>query len=822
MADSALYLWPAGQVVTNQEIDQAPAALSGQADVGAIQLASPTANPGAITATVLSEAGNLDGAYQYAMTETVGLIDGNGNLHPAGETAAGTASNVVNPSSNPVSLSLPAPTSLTISRTIWRTDAGGSTFYFLVTLVDPQVSTWTDNVADANLGTTTVPAVNTTGTVLQLPVFSAVPGFSAAAGTIIAVTVVSGATEIYRSDGSGWAPITPIATTTTPGIVKISAAPTSGNPVAVTTVDPYYLELIAQDVVNFAATNTNSGANITLTWTNPTSSDFTGRSVFASTTSLANASYASCVANATLISSGLGTGAGALDDYAYAVTLGTTYYFKIFADYITLGNAVESAGVATSLLAQDTTPPGNVTADTATPGNTEVTITWTDPTTAGWAGTLLLRKTGSYPVDQNDGTVVVNSTVSDQYATTGYVDSGLTNGTQYFYQLFPYNTSGYYNTNAANQLTATPENFILYGVSWDTSTGVVTRIDNAAGLTQSDFNTLAPWSDLQRCDLSPAGVINAYYGNAGYTENGTNGQAMVQIPAFYYRMTTTTSGFTFEIATGAAPGFTLHPAFYRDRTGSGVASAVAYRYCSAYEGVSNGTILQSIIGSVPTASEDIDTFRGLAQAIGNGWGVSDFNLMYALQLLYLIEYASFDSQTELGQGYTASTNTAPIATGATSSLGNTSTVGSDSAQTTGTAAMSYRGVENWYGNIFKWLDGYVTSGTSGTTPITIMIGNAAFNDTGSGYTTSYTSSADWTNGGGYESDIWGVPALGFTPNAFAGSSTTGLFDYGFLASGCLPLFGGNWEPGVNAGAFSLDVGSSAASVYSDVGARLAF
>lgn len=203
MATTAWYQWPAGQPVTTLEIDQAPSALSGQADMGAVVLAGPTANPAAISATVLPEAGNLNGAYQYVMTETMGAIDGNGNLHPAGTTAAGTASNVINASDNPVALALPAPSATAISRTIWRTEAGGSTFYFLVTIVDPQVSTWTDNVSDADLGTTEAPTINTTGTVLLLALYDAVPAMQAPAGALIAVSQ-SGGIGLYQSTGSGW------------------------------------------------------------------------------------------------------------------------------------------------------------------------------------------------------------------------------------------------------------------------------------------------------------------------------------------------------------------------------------------------------------------------------------------------------------------------------------------------------------------------------------------------------------------------------------------------------------------------------------------
>ena len=215
MLSSALFTWPAGHVVTALELNEAVAALNGSADVAVINLANPTPNPAAISGTVLSQNGNLNGAYQWVLTETVGLVDGNGNLHPGGQTASGTPSNLVNPSNNPVALSLPAPTAQSISRTIWRTTAGGTTFYFLVTLTNPQVSTWIDDVADADLGTETAPTVNNTGTVLSLPVFDSVPAFSVEAGTLIAVTNADNATTLYRSDGSGWLALPDLAVANT-------------------------------------------------------------------------------------------------------------------------------------------------------------------------------------------------------------------------------------------------------------------------------------------------------------------------------------------------------------------------------------------------------------------------------------------------------------------------------------------------------------------------------------------------------------------------------------------------------------------------------
>src|SRR5690625_3457061 len=82
----------------------------------------------------------------------------------------------------------------------------------------------------------------------------------------------------------------------------------------------------------------------------------------------------------------------------------------------------------------------------AVAGNGEVTLTWGDPedvtiedtlgniiTIARWAGTKIVRKTGSYPVDENDGILILDNKNKNQYQSNGYVDDGLTNGTTYFY-----------------------------------------------------------------------------------------------------------------------------------------------------------------------------------------------------------------------------------------------------------------------------------------------------------------------------------------------------------------------------------------------------
>lgn len=109
-------------------------------------------------------------------------------------------------------------------------------------------------------------------------------------------------------------------------------------------------------------------------------------------------------------------------------------------------------------------------------GNAQVTLTWTDPkdkyaTPEGetaqdpdqlvsvWEYTQIIRKTGSQPAGPHDGELVVSSSVRDQYATTGFVDTSLVNGTLYYYAAFAYNTDGVASEGAfasATPIAGTP------------------------------------------------------------------------------------------------------------------------------------------------------------------------------------------------------------------------------------------------------------------------------------------------------------------------------------------------------------------------------
>lgn len=152
----------------------------------------------------------------------------------------------------------------------------------------------------------------------------------------------------------------------------------------------------------------------------------------------------------------------------------------------------------------------------ASAGNEQITISWTDPNdislgqtvVAEWKGTRVVRKAGSEPTDINDGTLVEDSQVKNQYSSVGYTDTGLTNGTTYYYKLFAYTTKGIVSDGAT--VSATPM-----------AAGLAISITNAganASVTATDgTDTYTATADAS----GNANVVVSASGTYTITANGT-------------------------------------------------------------------------------------------------------------------------------------------------------------------------------------------------------------------------------------------------------------------------------------------------------------
>lgn len=189
---------------------------------------------------------------------------------------------------------------------------------------------------------------------------------------------------------------------------------------------------------------------------------------------------------------------------------GVTYYYKFFPYSTTNTYADDPANEVTITPNPVTT--GNVSALAVTAQlNGRVQLTWTDPaatkvqdgvTLSTWASTKVVYKTGSYPTSPDDGTLVVNSTTRNAHANSPLEVTGLTNGTTYYFALFPISTEGAVNTSTTGRITAIPNKTKLSAVPAQSGTLTYTGVELTP--TFSNYNT---------AQLTIGGVVKAT--NAG-------------------------------------------------------------------------------------------------------------------------------------------------------------------------------------------------------------------------------------------------------------------------------------------------------------------
>ena len=123
--------------------------------------------------------------------------------------------------------------------------------------------------------------------------------------------------------------------------------------------------------------------------------------------------------------------------------------------------------------------------------------------------------------------------------------------------------------------------------------------------------------------------------------------------------------------------------------------------------------LASVSGYSPVVQGTRANFRSAASLRGSGWRVQDIDLVSAIQLLYLVEYANFNSQSKIGNGLTDWLDATwsgwndynPIEKSGDSNTKGNGTYNVSAGDGVTGSYMSYRGIENIYGHLWKWVDG---------------------------------------------------------------------------------------------------------------------
>jgi len=235
----------------------------------------------------------------------------------------------------------------------------------------------------------------------------------------------------------------------------------------------------------------------------------------------------------------------------------------------------------------------------------------------------------------------------------------------------------------------------IYGVKreLDAKTTKWERIEDSVGLVahathdgsevQNDFDNIYPWSDIITYNYDDeTKTETAKYGDDNFKFDGSNGQVLTRIPEFYYKREQV-DGVEYQyISKYPQEGYTKSEAFSIGR----------------YTMSGNSTKVYSKSGVKPLTNLTITNYRTYARKLGSDFGQLDWRY-FLIQMLYLVEYADYDSQSVLGLGN--SNNTSSVASGGCDTLGMKSgTLNND-----GKHSVIYRGIEDITGNVNQWVDG---------------------------------------------------------------------------------------------------------------------
>lgn len=416
----------------------------------------------------------------------------------------------------------------------------------------------------------------------------------------------------------------------------------------------------------------------------------------------------------------------------------------------------------------------------------------------------------------------------------------------------------------------------IVGIQVDYKNKTFKRLAGAANLTKgSDFDKFTMFGGRKRCNVADDGSIVAWYGDADYKEDGSMGQVMVYQPKFYYLVCPveydpidTGIGYhlrkaNYYVSEKPRAGFRLHPAFY-DASGN----EIDYFLTSAYEGsiydasasaylLNDEQVMNtgedkfsSIAGARPASGSSQNLTRpnieAMAQNRGTNWHGDLIKQVSAEQMLMLIEMGMMNLQTAIAQGIVSlpwttgsdTTSSYAAATGSTASLGNgtgraektTTYEGGVAKEYTvdGKTSVCWRGKENFWGNIWKFVYG-----------INIW-GNGKMGG-GQPYICSDFSFAESKNSGNYEPAGFTVTnangyisAMGystacdwlFIASECLGNSSLPVGDYTYITVNLngyrIALLGGSWDSGGYAGGFFWSLRNGVGYRYRILGGRLVY
>lgn len=491
-------------------------------------------------------------------------------------------------------------------------------------------------------------------------------------------------------------------------------------------------------------------------------------------------------------------------------------------DYTVTGNTATNAGQYTLTVTGAGEYTGAVTAQwtiAKAQGTISVSPSSLSISGVGETGTATITKTGdgAVSVGTSDSGVATASISSDTLTVTSAGEGSAT------VTVTMADGDNYLGASAQIGITVTPAvSANVFGVMWqynDPSTAL-TRLTPANdpnhyvtveiatepmpavgdGEGSSPFDSYSPWKDMDEYNI----VNNDVSYRKGQSGFSRSVDTMVFIPGFYYKIVydAINGRLYYYVSDGAIDGFSLHPG--------------SNSYIGRYH-TCDDSGYKSITGKAAITNITRATARTNSHSKGDNWwqwGVAQWE---AVQLLYLVEFADFNSQSKIGNGRAYSSGTAQ-------NSGGTDTMTYHTGRASGVedqCAVQYRHIENLWGNYYNWLDGINFSGRKAY----VCTDPSKFADD---TTTNYTDAGRTLTSSGYITGLGmssALPWLQLPTAAYNGSESTYVADRVDSASGWRVAYVAGYYSTKNPGSYGLFYlgGSTASSgAFLHTGSRLLY
>ena len=500
--------------------------------------------------------------------------------------------------------------------------------------------------------------------------------------------------------------------------------------------------------------------------------------------------------------------------------------------------------------------------------NRKVKLKWIDPNDtinsygqilSSWSGTIITCKENSYPENYDDGILVLNSKVRNQYGNAEFiydVPQNISDIATLKFRAFPYSTNDVYNKDTRNCFDETFIYEFLYDSKNSNTKGCITK---PIGCMNENFTPAkmdydknkfdyGSWKNTFIMDLVRPCML--YNQNAKDAEgNSLCGQVMEYLDPEDYSKTI--DGNSSHIADESCNANAMaqwdisrlwfkiveylpkkyHCYVANKKVDNNYKNFLQYDcdgnikkyyYNAMFDACIINGVARSLSGKAPAVNATGDAQLAAAQANGKGYDASEERFIVARNILLMLMSETTDAQTAFGTGRQSggsNQNYNQLASGQLNDKG-----GFHGDSNNGCVKVFHS--ENPWGNVWKILQGFIL--VNGVvclkfTPNTNDGSTAtAYNKTGSGYiNTGITISG---TSGGYISSIALAGDYAFVPTVVSGSSST------FIPDGCwfnnsiigFARFGCCSADGLLVGAFTLHLSHVLSYSYWSFGLSLSY